>query len=346
MTHTATPAPRPAGLDALSGTRKAAILLIALGSDTAAAVLRHLSPEEIEELTVEIARLRDVPADLLDAVIADFADLAGARSYLLQGGIQYARDTLERAVGAPRAKEILERLPGPVLAPPLAMLQRVDPSHLAEFLRREDAQTCAVILAHLDPPQAAQVLSELPPDLRVPVVERLASLETTSPEVLKGIEQVLERRLAALSIAQAPAAGGPRAAAELLNRTERAVEKQVFEGLEISSPGLAEQIRALMVTFDDLVRLDDRGMRRLLAEVDQKDLALALKAASERVRQRIFANLSERAQTMLRQELDFLGPVRLRDAEEAQTRIVRRVRALEEAGEIVLHGPQDTDVYV
>jgi len=336
-----------APIDGLTGLRKAAILLVTLGADASAAIMRQLSEQEIEELTVEISKIRELTPATVEAVLEEFTQLAQARSYILQGGLGYAREVLLKAVGPQRTEEILERLQMSLQPQLFGAVRKADPKHLSDFIRREDPQTVALILANLEPDTAAQVLANLPPESRVDVVQRLATMEMTSPDVIKQIDAVLERRLATLFSHEVSILGGAKAVAEILNRVDRTAEKQIFEALEPVNPQLAEELRRLMFTFDDLARLDDRSMQRLLKEVDQKDLARALKAASEAVASKIFANLSERAQTMLRQEIEYLGPVRLRDVEEAQSKIVRIVRALEEAGEVVVLGKNETgEVFV
>jgi len=335
------------GLDNLTGLRKAAILMVTLGADASAGIMRQLSEQEIEELTVEISKIRELTPTTVEAVLEEFSQLAQARSYIIQGGVSYAREVLLKAVGNERTDEILERLQVSLQPQLFGAVRKTDPKHLSDFIRREEPQTIALILANLEAEMAAQVITHLPQEARVDVVQRLATMEMTSPEVIKQIDQVLERRLATLFSQEVSIVGGAKAVAEILNRVDRSAEKQIFEGLEPANPQLAEEIRRLMFTFDDIARLDDRSMQRLLKEVDQKELARALKAAAENVAQKIFANLSERAQTMLRQEIEYLGPVRLRDVEDAQGKIVRIVRALEEAGEIVVLGKQETgDVFV
>ena len=334
-------------LDTLTGLRKAAILMVTLGADASAAIMRQLSEPEIEELTVEIAKIRELTPTTVEGVLEEFSQLAQARSYIVQGGVSYAREVLLKAVGNQRTDEILDRLQVSLQPQLFGAVRKTDPKHLSDFIRREEPQTIALILANLEAEMAAQVITHLPPEARIDVVQRLATMEMTSPEVIKQIDQVLERRLATLFSQEVSIVGGAKAVAEILNRVDRTAEKQIFEGLEPANPQLAEEIRRLMFTFDDIARLDDRSMQRLLKEVDQKELARALKAAAESVAQKIFANLSERAQTMLRQEIEYLGPVRLRDVEDAQGKIVRIVRALEEAGEIIVLGKQETgDVFV
>ena len=334
-------------LDNLTGLRKAAILMVTLGADASAGIMRQLGEDEIEELTVEISKIRELTPSTVEGVLEEFSQLAQARSYIVQGGVSYAREVLLKAVGTTRTDEILERLQVSLQPQLFGAVRKTDPKHLSDFIRREEPQTIALILANLEAEMAAQVVTNLPPETRIDVVQRLATMEMTSPEVIKQIDQVLERRLATLFSQEVSIVGGAKAVAEILNRVDRTAEKQIFEGLEPANPQLAEEIRRLMFTFDDIARLDDRSMQRLLKEVDQKELARALKAAAENVAQKIFANLSERAQTMLRQEIEYLGPVRLRDVEDAQGKIVRIVRALEEAGEIVVLGKQETgDVFV
>lgn len=339
--------PTVTSIDHLPGLRKAAILMVTLGADASAAIMRQFSEQEIEELTVEISKIRELTPTTVEAVLEEFTQLAQARSYIIQGGLSYAREVLLKAVGNDRTEEILERLQVSLQPQLFGAIRKTDPKHLSDFIRREDAQTIALILANMESETASQVLTNLPAEIRVDVVQRLATMEMTSPEVIKQIDQVLERRLATLFTQEVSIVGGAKAVAEILNRVDRTAEKQIFEGLEPANPQLAEEIRRLMFTFDDIARLDDRSMQRLLKEVDQKELARALKAAAENVGQKVFGNLSERAQTMLRQEIEYLGPVRLKDVEDAQGKIVRIVRALEEAGEIVVLGRNETgDVFV
>jgi flagellar motor switch protein FliG len=324
------------GVSQLSGVKKAAVLLVSLGADASAAIMKRLTDEEIEDLTLEISKIRDLSNEAVGAVLEEFAQLAQARSYIMQGGFSYARELLSRALGGERAGEILDKLQLTFQPQPFQSLRKADPKQLSDFIRREHPQTIALILANVDADMAAMILGNLPAEARLDIVQRLAAMDLTSPEVVKQVDQILERRLASLFTQEVSALGGTKTVAEILNRIDRAAEKQIFEALEPVNPKLAEEIRRLMFTFDDLVRLDDRSIQRVLKEVEQKDLALALKAANETVMQKILGNLSERAQGMLRQEIEYLGPVRLRDVEEAQAGIVRAVRALEESGELVL----------
>lgn len=336
----------PSNIDALSGTRKAAILLVTLGTDASAEIFKRLIDPEIEELTTEISRVGEVSSDVTRAVLEEFSQLAQARSYILKGGLAYAREVLRKAFAPARADEVLARLQLALQPAPFAAMRKTDPKHLSDFIRREHPQTVALILANLESEMAAEVLANLPPEMRSEVVLRLANMETTSPEVVKSVDQVLEKRMASLFTQEVALVGGIKTVAEILNRIERSAEKQIFESLEQTHPRLAEDIRRLMFTFDDIVRLDDRSIQAVLKEVEQKDLAMALKAAGQPVVQKIFQNLSERAQTMLKQEIDYLGPVRLKDVEDAQVRIVETIRALEEEGEVFIAGKDAGEILV
>ena len=335
------------GQAGLSGTRKAAILLVTLGAEASAKILRTLSDTEIEEITVEISKVRDLPQDVVNSVLDEFAELAHSHSYILQGGFAYAREVLHKALGPARADEVLGKVQLHFERAPFLAIHQADPKQLADFIRREQPQTIALILANLEPEAAALVLANLPVEMRADIVQRLATMETTSPEVIKQVDQVLERRLESVLGNDVSTVGGTKAVAKILNRIDRSAEKLIFEALEPENPELAEEIRRLMFVFDDLARLDDRAMQRVLKDVEQKDLALAMKAAADAVATKIYANLSERTQALLRQEIEYLGPVRLKDVEDAQARVVRAVRALEEAGEIVIStGREAGDVLV
>jgi flagellar motor switch protein FliG len=319
-----------------TGLKKAAILLVTLGADVAAEIMRQLGEQEIEDLTLEISKIRDLSDEAVNEVLEEFSQLAQVRSYVIKGGYAYARELLSKALGPARAGEVLERLQLTLQPPPFRSVRKADPRQIADFVRREHPQTIALILANIEPDIAAPVLAHLGAELRTEVVQRLASMDTTSPEVVKQVDQVLERRLASLFSQEVSMVGGTKQVAEILNRIDRATEKQVFEALDPVNPKLAEEIRRLMFTFDDLTKLDDRSIQKVLKGVEQKELALALKAAGDDVMQKLLKNLSERAQTMLRQEIEYLGPVRLKDVEEAQAAVVRVVRSLEESGELVL----------
>jgi flagellar motor switch protein FliG len=323
----------------MPGLQKAAVLMIALGPELAAQVLKKggFHEEDIERLTYAVSNMERVKVEVRDQVLEEFEELRLAKRYLLQGGIKYAREMLEKTVGPQKAQEIIRRLVSAAKILPFASLRRTEPRHLLPILQDEHPQTLALVLAYLEPEQAAAILASLPPELRIEVVRRLAKMEPVAPETAQEVEKVLERRLAMYSKEkEALRVGGVASVVAVLNAASRAVEKSVLEALDAEDPMLAEEIRRRMFVFEDLVKLDDVSIQRVLREVQGKDLALALKAASEDVRDRIFRNLSSRAAQMLKEELEYMGPVRLRDVEEAQQRVVRMVRRLEDAGEIVI----------
>lgn len=322
----------------LSGTQKAAILLISLGAELSAQVFKAMNEDEIEELTTEISRLPNVPAVTTGDVLEEFHQMALAQEYIAQGGVTYASEVLERALGPKRAREILERLKGQIQPAAFEIVKKVDPKNLLDFIRREHPQTIALILANMDPKQAAQILSELSPDLQSDVVLRIATMDKTNPEVIKQIESILENRLSSLFTQEVSISGGVKSVAEIMNRLDRSTERTLLGTLQEQDGDLAENIRRLMFTFEDIVHVDDRGVQRILKEIDQRDLALALKAAGAEVAGKIFKNMSERAAALLKEEIGYLGPVRLRDVEESQRRIVEVVRRLEESGDIIVQG--------
>lgn len=324
--------------EALSGHRKAAILLVSLGAEISAEIFKGMNEEEIESLTTEISRLGNVPASTKGAVLEEFHQIAMAQEYMAQGGVTLAQEILERALGPKRAREILERLRSLIEPAAFEFLRKVDPKMLLDFIRQEHPQTVALVLANMHPERAAQILAELPADLQTDVVLRIATMDKTSPEVIKQVETILESRLASLITHDVSLSGGVKAVAEIMNRLDRSTERSLLAFLQERDAELADTVRGLMFTFDDMVTLDDRGVQRVLKEVDQRDLALALKAAHPDVAAKLFKNMSERAGGLLREEIGYLGPVRLKDVEEAQRKIVQAVRRLEESGEVIISG--------
>ncbi|MBE3598026.1 MAG: flagellar motor switch protein FliG [Limnochordaceae bacterium] len=320
----------------LSGKQRAAILLIALGPEISSHVFKHLREEEIEQLTFEIASVRRVLPEEQERVMFEFRQMMLAQQFITQGGIEYARELLEKALGPQRATEIIRRLTASLQVRPFDFARRADPQQLFSFIQHEHPQTIALIMAYLQPEQAAAILSSLPPERQVEVAKRLATLDRTAPEVLREIEGALERKLSSVVTQDFTAAGGVDAAVEVLNQVDRSTEKTILDALEEEDPELAEEIRKRMFVFEDIVLLDDRSIQQVLREVESRDLALALRTASEDVRTRIFRNISKRAGEMLREEMEYMGPVRLRDVEEAQQRIVGVIRRLEESGDIVI----------
>ncbi|OUM99496.1 MAG: flagellar motor switch protein FliG [Firmicutes bacterium ZCTH02-B6] len=330
----------------LSGRQKAAVLLIALGPEQAAQVFKHLRDDEIERLTWEIANMSHVDPEVTEEVLEEFGQLALAKEYINQGGLEYAREVLEKAVGPQRAAALIERLSASMQVRPFDFARKTDPAQLLNFIQNEHPQTISLIMAHLHPDQAGAILSALPPDRQVEVARRLASLDRTSPEVLEEIESSLEKRLASFVRQEYTAVGGIDVAVEVLNRVDRQTERTILEALEEQDPELAEEIKKRMFVFEDIVTLDNRAVRKVISEVDMSVWALALKTASEDVAERIFSNMSKRAAEMLREEIEYLGPVRLRDVEEAQQRIVATIRRLEEVGEIIIARGGEDEIVV
>ncbi len=326
----------PSRKSALTGRQKAAVLLISLGAEASANVLKYLRDEEVEQLTLEIASMRKVTPELKEKTIGEFYDMCVAQEYISQGGIEYARQLLNGAVGSDRAKDILNQLTSTLQVRPFDFLRQTDANELMNFIRKEHPQTIALIMAYLDPVQSAAILSSLTPDMQVEVTRRIAVMDRTSPDVVREVERVLERKLSAVMSEDYTAAGGLDACVAVLNRVDRGTEKSIIESLVEQFPDLAEEIRKRLFVFEDLIHLDDRAMQKVLREVDlNTDLPLALKVASEEVTEKIFRNLSKRAVENLQETMQYMGPVRLRQVEEAQQKIVNLVRRLEDEGEVV-----------
>ncbi|NMB15736.1 MAG: flagellar motor switch protein FliG [Firmicutes bacterium] len=330
----------------MTGKEKAAVLLVSLGPELSSQVFRHLQEEEIEELTYEIASLDKVMPEIREKVAVEFSQLAQARRYITQGGIEQAKEILEKALGAQKATEIIQRLTASLQVRPFDFARKTDPAQLLNFIQHEHPQTISLILAYLHPEQAAIILSALPGESQVEVAKRLAILDRTSPEVLEEIEATLEKKLSSFATQDFTMAGGLETAVGILNRVDRSTEKTIMEALEEDDPELAEEIKKRMFVFEDIVTLDDRSIQRVLREVDSRELALALKAASEEVAARIYKNMSKRAADMMKEDIEYMGPVRLRDVEEAQQKIVSIIRKLEEAGEIIVARGGEDEIIV
>jgi len=325
----------------LSGRQKAALFLVSLGPDLSSEIFRHLSDTEIEQLTLEIANVRKVKSEHRDAIFDEFQELFQAKQYINQGGIDYAKEVLERALGPQKALGIINRLTSTLQVRPFDFVRKTDPGQLLNFIQSENPQTIALIMAYLDPDQAAIILSALPQDRQADVARRIATMDRTSPEVIKEVERVLERKLSSIVSQDYTSSGGVQAVVEVLNRVDRGTEKTIMDTLEVQDPELADEIKKLMFVFEDIIALDDRAVQLVLREIDSKDMALALKGASEEVKNKIEKNMSKRASDMLREEMQYMGPVRLRDVEDAQQRIVTVIRKLEDAGEIIARGGGD-----
>ena len=331
----------------LSGPQKAAIFLLQMGKDRSAKVLQAMRDPEVEELMTEIARLEGVDANTVDDVLDEFRDLAAARRYFTQGGMSFAAEVLEASMGSGRARDVMDRLASSLVELPFEFLRRADPRQILGFLQDEHPQTIALVLAHMHADHAAMVLGGLVEGLQSDVAHRLATMDRTSPEVIAQVESVLERRLSTvLQSSDFSAAGGVQDLVDILNRSDRATERLILESLETKDAELAEEVRSRMFVFEDITTLDDRSVQMVLRELDAKQLAVALKGVRDDVRAKIMRNMSTRASTNLADEIDMLGPVRLKSVEEAQGDIVRVIRALEESGQIVITRGAGGDEYV
>lgn len=319
-----------------TGLQKAAILLIALGKDRSAEVIKYLNDAEIEQITLEMANLRRVSEEQRDTVVDEFHKMCLASNYMAVGGIEYAREVLESALGEQRAFDIISRLSSSLKMRPFDLVRRSDPKQLFSFIQGEHPQTIALIMTHLPSDKAATLLASLPQEVQAEVTKRIALMGRTSPEVLKEIEKVLENKISNLAPTDYSTSGGIQSVVDMLNRTDQGTLKTVMEVLDLEDPDLAEQIKRQMFVFEDIVLLDDRGIQLVLREVETKDLALALKGSNEEVSSRILNNMSSRASSMLKEDMQYMGPVRLREVEDAQQRIVKVIRKLEEAGAIVI----------
>ncbi|HZG57892.1 flagellar motor switch protein FliG [Paenibacillus sp.] len=330
----------------LTGRQKAAILLITLGPEVSAQVFKHLRDEEIEQLTLEIANVRKVDPSEKDAIMAEFHQIAVAQEFLTQGGINYAKEILEKALGTGKAMDIINRLTATLQVRPFDFARKADAGQILNFIQNENAQTIALVLSYLHAEQAAIILSSLPQEKQADVAKRIALMDSTSPEVISQVERVLEQKLSATVTQDYTSAGGIEAIVQILNGVDRGTERTILDSLEIQDPELAEEIKKRMFVFEDIVNLDNRSIQRIIRDIENADLQLALKVASEEVREAIFRNMSKRMADSFKEEMEFMGPVRLRDVEEAQTRIVATVRRLEEAGEIIIARGGGDDIIV
>ncbi|MFA6849060.1 MAG: flagellar motor switch protein FliG [Selenomonadaceae bacterium] len=320
----------------MTNQQKAAILFIAIGPENSAKLFQHLNDEEIEKLTLEIANQKQVTQEQKTQVISEFYQMAMAKNYLSTGGLEYAQNLLEKALGTERAMSIINRLTTSLQIRPFDFLRKTDPSQLLNFIQNEHPQTIALIMAYLDPEQSATIISSLPAERQAEVAKRIAIMDRTSPDVLRDVERVLEKKLSSLVTQDFTVAGGIKAIVEVLNRVDRGTERTIIETLEVDDPELTEEIKRLMFVFEDIVMLDDRSLQMVLREVDSKDLALALKATPQEVAAKVYKNMSKRAADMLREEIEFMGPVKIRDVEEAQQKVVNVIRVLEDKNEIVI----------
>ncbi len=320
----------------LTGRQKAAILLITLGPEYSARIFRNLSEDEIEELTLEIANMKKVEPEVKDQILGEFYEICLAQEYISEGGINYAQEVLEKALGTDKAIEVIGRLTASLQVRPFDFARKADPSQLMNFIQNEHPQTIALILSHIDNDKAAQIISGLSQEKQSEVAKRIATMDRTYPEMIKEIESVLEDKLSNIVTQDYTKAGGVQDVVDILNSVDRGTEKRIMENLEMSDPELADEIKRRMFLFEDIINLDSTAIQRFIREVDNNELAVALKGATQEVGEVIFTNMSKRMSDMIKEDMDFMGPVRLRDVEEAQQKIVNIIRKLEDQGEIII----------
>ncbi|MCX5689647.1 MAG: flagellar motor switch protein FliG [Planctomycetota bacterium] len=337
----------PETADELEGLTKAAILLLAVGPERAASMLKFMDQKSVEEVTRELAGLGRVPAKLHAQVISEFYNVTIASQYLNEGGLEYAKKILQQSLDPKSAERMLGQIQTQVQKTPFAFLQRAEAENLLTFIQDEHPQTIALIICHLQHHKASELIGGLPMQKQIEVIKRVANMEQTNPEVIREVERGLESRLSSMLGQSMEKAGGVETVAEILNLADRATEKSIMEGLEAEDPDLVEQIRRLMFVFEDILKVNDKGIQAVLKEVDNSELGLALKTASEELRNKIFKNMSERAAALIREDMEYMGPVKVSDVEGAQQRIVDIVRRLEDAGEVVVEGRGgDTEMLV
>ena len=319
-----------------SGVQKAAILLIALGPEKSANIFKHLKEDEIEELTLEIANTRSVSPQTKEEILEEFYQVCLAQQYIAEGGIGYAKELLDKALGEEQAQAVITKLTASLQVRPFEFVRKTDPSQVLNFIQDEHPQTIAMILSYLSSNQASMILGALAPEKQADVAKRIAMMDRTSPDVIKEVESVLERKLASLANQDYTIVGGVDAIVNILNTVDRGTEKHIMESLEIDEPELADEIRKKMFVFEDILLLDDRAIQRVLRDVENSDLAIALKGSNDEVKGAILKNLSKRLAAMIEEDMEFMGPVRMKDVEEAQQKIVAVIRKLEDSAEIVI----------
>ncbi|MDR2522585.1 MAG: flagellar motor switch protein FliG [Synergistaceae bacterium] len=330
----------------ISNREKIAVLMVALGNDIAAEVYKALDDTTIELITLEVANLRKVTPEVKLDVMKEAQEILMAREFMARGGVEYARDVLERALGPERAQNLLTRITASLQVRPFDFMRHTDAQQILSFIQGEHPQTIALILSYLEAPQAALIISGLPAVMQAEVARRIAKMDRITPEVLREVERVLERKLSTVMGQDFTIAGGIDAVVTLINSSDRATERNIMEYLEENDPELAEEIKKRLFVFEDIIRLDDRSLQRVLREVDMKELGLALKGATEELRAKFFKNMSKRAAEMLQEDMEYMGPVRVKDVEESQQKVVNSVRALEEAGEIVIASGGEDELVV
>ena len=322
--------------DELSGRQKAAILLITLGPEYSSQIFKYLGDYEIESLTLEIAAVKKVEPEVKEKILEEFYEVCLAQEYITEGGMGYARELLEKSLGKDKAFDVLNKLTASLQVRPFDFARKADASQLINFIQNEHPQTIALILSYLDSVKAGQVVSSLSSDKQAEVAKRIATMDRTYPEIIKEVEMILEKKLSNVVTQDYTKAGGISSIVEILNSVDRGTERHIVESLEVSDPELAEEIKKRMFVFEDIINLDNTAIQRFIREVENNTLGVALKGATEDVADLIFSNMSKRMAEMIREDMEFMGPVRLRDVEEAQQSIVNVIRRLEESGEIII----------
>ena len=320
----------------MTGLQKASILLISLGPEKSSQIFRHLKEEEIEQLTLEIANIKSVSPEAKEDVLNEFYEICLGQQYIAEGGISYAKELLEKALGKEQAMNIMNKLTASLQVRPFEFVRKTNPNQILNFIHDEHPQTIALILAYLPSAQSASIISELAPEKQAEVTKRIALMDRTSPDMIHEVEKVLERKFAALINQEYTIAGGVDSTVSILNAVDRGTEKNIMENLELDNPELAEEIRRKMFVFEDILSLDDKSIQRVLREIENNELALALKNSNAEVQAVIFNNMSQRLSAMIKEDMEYLGPVRLKDVEEAQQKIVNVIRRLEDTGEIII----------
>ncbi|MCH6552028.1 MAG: flagellar motor switch protein FliG [Planctomycetes bacterium] len=336
----------PKNVDDLDGVTKAAILLLTVNHEAAGALLKELSTDMVEEVTRQLASLGEVPASLAEQVVEEFYSLRMGSEYVKEGGLDYAKMLLKDSLDSKLADKVVQQIQTQVQKTPFSFLQKAESENLLTFIQDEHPQTIALIISHLAHHKAAEILVGLPQQKQIEVVRRVANMEQTNPDVIKEVEAGLESRLSNLLMQSAEKVGGVETVAEVLNLCDRATEKNIMEGIESEDPDLVESIRRLMFVFEDVLKVNDRGIQSVLKEVDNEELCVALRTASDELKEKIFSNMSARAADLVKEDMEYMGPVRLSDVEAAQQRIVDIVRRLEDAGEIIISGRGEKDVIV
>ena len=334
------------GVKGMSGTEKIALLMVALGNEVAAEVYKKMDDPTIEIVTLEIANLRKVTPEQRLSVLKDAQEVLLAREYMARGGVDYARDILERALGPERAHNLLTRITASLQVRPFDFMRHTDAQQILGFIQGEHPQTIALIMSYLEPAQAASIIGGLPATMQAEVAKRIAKMDRITPEVLREVERVLERKLSTVMGQDFTLAGGIDAIVNIINSVDRATERNIMEHLEENDPELAEEIKRRLFVFEDIIKLDDRSLQRVLREVEMKELSLALKGATEELRGKFFKNMSKRASEMLKEDMDYMGPVRVKDVEESQQKVVNVIRALEDVGEIIISRGGEEDLVV